>query len=265
MTIHKPTNFIEAYRAKALSKDINELTGRTGRPDLTRFVIHQMVSNISFKADSIVVDIGCGDGLFLQKAVENGVDGFKGRLIGILPTKEEVCRVREHLLNTSNKLISIESGLLDNTNLPGEFADVVVSNGTFCFLQNEENVNDALLEIKRIAKSGGVVFIGELPDSDEMAGRNYGGSITAWLFWVLKNQGANQFIVRLKQTLIGLFGGEPFVISPKNILFMRPHEFIKLLESNGFKMLKYYKHKEIDSEGKVYDSATRWDYLVCKI
>jgi hypothetical protein len=44
MAIHKAANLIEVYRAKAKSKDINELTGRIGRPDLTRFVTKNIIA-----------------------------------------------------------------------------------------------------------------------------------------------------------------------------------------------------------------------------
>ena len=102
MAIHKTKNLVETYRAKAGAKDINELTGRTGRPDLTRFVISQMIAKIPVNENMILVDIGCGDGLFLKKAAESGLDSYKGRLIGILPTKEEVIRVRNHLLEAGD-------------------------------------------------------------------------------------------------------------------------------------------------------------------
>ena len=134
MAIHKTKNLVETYRAKAGAKDINELTGRTGRPDLTRFVISQMIAKIPVNENMILVDIGCGDGLFLKKAAESGLDSYKGRLIGILPTKEEVIRVRNHLLEAGDnsggggQLISIELGLAEKTSLPNNFADVVVCN-----------------------------------------------------------------------------------------------------------------------------------------
>ncbi len=99
MTIYKPKSYIEAYRLKAKSKDINELTGRSGRTDLTKFIVNQILSKIKLNPDTVLVDIGCGDGMLLQKANQRGIDANIGKLEGILPTEEEVTRVKEYLLN----------------------------------------------------------------------------------------------------------------------------------------------------------------------
>lgn len=269
MTIIKTKDFVETYRAKAGSKDINELTGRTGRPDLTRFVIQQMVSKIPVAENSILVDIGCGDGLFLKEIGKMKLDSYKGRLIGILPTKEEVTRVRNHMLNddeVSRQLISIELGLAEKTNLPDNFADVVVCNGVLLGAgQTIENTKAALTEFYRITKVGGCIFIGEMPDTNEMAGKTYNDSIVSWLYWVWKNQGAAQFWIRLKQTLTALFSNEPFIIYPKNMFFMPPNEFIALLSAHGIDVIEHYRHKEIDTTKNIYESKTRWNYIGIKI
>ena len=86
MTIIKTSNLVEAYKAKAKSKDINELIGRTGRPDLIKFVINQMIKNIKVAENFTLVDIGCGDGMFLQMASQ----------VARLPKYNEVCNGTEN-------------------------------------------------------------------------------------------------------------------------------------------------------------------------
>ena len=103
-----------------------------------------------------------------------------------------------------------------------------------------------------------------MADTDEISGKNYGDSITAWLIWVLKNQGLKQFMIRLKQTMSSLFSKEPFIIMPKTMFYMSPQQFITLLDSHDFKVLEHYKHKIIDTEGNVSESQTRWNYLAYK-
>lgn len=268
MTIHKPTSLVEVYRAKANAKDINELTGRTGRADLTEFVASQMASKISVNANTILVDVGCGDGLFLLKCADCGLNSYEGRLIGILPTSEEVSRVRDHLLNDTNKsrhIISIELGLAEKTNLPNNYCDILVCNGVLHGAgQTTANVKLSLDEFHRVTKPGGKVFVGEMPDTDELAGKDYGSSITKWLIWVLKNQGFQSFWTRFKQTVPALFGSEPFVIAPKSMIYMPPIEFIELLNQHGFEVAEHYRHKEIDSAGRVFESETRWNYEAIK-
>ncbi|QGM44926.1 class I SAM-dependent methyltransferase [Methylocystis heyeri] len=269
MAIYKAANLIEVYRAKSKSKDINELTGRTGRPDLTRFVTRNIIAKLPLNESSCVVDVGCGHGLLLHYAAEMGVNPYKGRLIGILPTKEEVSRVRAHLLDdpaVRSGLISIELGTAERTGLPDGFADVAVCNSVIHGAgRSLEDAKAALAEFNRILKPGCVLFLGELPDSDEFAGRNCGDSITGWLFYVLKNQGLDAFLARLKQVALALVGEEPFVVAPKKLFYSPPGEFIDLARQFGFEPIEHYRHVEIHQDAGEGESATRWDYLLRKI
>lgn len=263
MTIHRVANYEEEYRLRGLSNDVNQLTGRT-RPALTEFVSDRIIDKVELKPGSVVVDIGCGSGLVLQKAAEKGVHGNQGRLIGILPTAEEAQCLRQHLVSAGKDFISVQVGRLNRTGLSDGLADVVVSNGVFILLDNKEAAIEALLEIKRIAKPRCYVFIGELPDRDEMAGRAYGNSICAWLLWVLRNRGLKAFIASCRQTLRALFTKEPFVISTKKVFYCDPQDFKNLLDAHGFSVLECYRHREIDADGNIHESASRWNFLARK-
>lgn len=263
MTIYKPANYEEEYRLRARSNDVNQLTGRT-RPLLTDFVNGRIIDKVELKPDSVVVDIGCGNGSFLQQAAENGVDGSRGKLIGILPTEDEVRALSRHLASVGKGFISVQVGRLERTGLSDGLADVVVSNGVFILLDNKEAAIKALLEIKRIAKQDSYVFIGEVPDRDEMAGRTYGNSISAWLLWVLRNRGLQAFAAGCRQVLKALLTDEPFIIGTKKVFHCDPQEFKNLLDAHGFNVLEYYRHEEIDAEGKLHESATRWNFLARK-
>ena len=118
MPIVKCDNFIDVYRHKAGSKDINDLSGRTGRPDLTQFVSRQIVAELHLEKTDVLVDIGCGDGTLLRLAAET-----VGAGIGILPTEEEVNRVRAEL--GSIPTIQIQQGLVQHTSLDAAVADKV--------------------------------------------------------------------------------------------------------------------------------------------
>jgi SAM-dependent methyltransferase len=263
MTIHRAPNYQEEYRIRARSNDAHQLTGRT-RPSLTEFVNDQITGKVELKPGSVVVDIGCGNGAFLQKAANKGVQTNGGRLIGILPTEEEARRLRQHLNAAGKDVISIQVGRLGGTGLSDGIADVVVSNSVFILLDNKEAAIEALLEIKRIAKPGCTVFIGELPDRDEMAGRTYGNSISAWLLWVLRNRGLKAFIASCRQTLKALLTKEPFIVSTKKVFHCDPQDFNNLLHAHGFNVLECYRHKEIDENGDIHESPTRWNFLARK-
>jgi SAM-dependent methyltransferase len=263
MTIHRVANYEEEYRLRALSNDVNQLTGRT-RPLLTEFVNDRIIDKLELKPGSVVVDIGCGNGSFLQKAAEKGVHANGGRLIGILPTEEEARSLRQYLADAGKGFISVQVGRLDRIGLNDGLADVVVSNSVFILLDNKEAAIEALLEIKRIAKPGCHVFIGELPDRNEMAGRAYGNSISAWLLWVLRNRGLKAFIASCREVLRALLTDEPFIISTKKVFHCDPQDFKNLLDGHGLSVLEYYRHKEIDANGNIHESATRWNFLARK-
>jgi ubiquinone/menaquinone biosynthesis C-methylase UbiE len=265
MTIYKSSDFLEVYRAKATSKHINELSGRTGRPDLTDFVSRDILNRLPLCSGSILVDVGCGNGRLLEFAAENKVDSFSGRLIGILPTIEEAARLRNHFLETlSCKLISIEVGEVTETNIPDNYADCVVCNGVLLLLQDEQRVRNAISEIARITKPGGTVYIGEIPSKDEMQDKSYDDSIIRWLIWTLKNQGFSNFIHRVRQVFSALTTSEPFIIAPKKVYFSSSNEFIILLENYNFQVINHFRHRLTDSEGSIIECSSRWSYECVK-
>ncbi|RTR39288.1 class I SAM-dependent methyltransferase [Shewanella canadensis] len=257
MSIIKVKTKLDEYRYRAKSADINELSGRTNRSDITHFVNGEIAKRMEFKQGDIVVDIGCGDGTLLEIAESEGSFG-----IGILPSEEEVTRVRDRFLTNSDR-IKIEQGLASKTELPDEVANKVVCNGVF--LLDEEDVNLALKEISRITKPNSFVYIGELCFRDETEGKNYGDSILKWLLWVLWNQGGGEFLSRLKQTLRAIFTTEQMLILPKSHYYCTPEEFISRAKSFGLNINEHFPHKSISLNNEVIKSSSRQDYIFIKV
>jgi ubiquinone/menaquinone biosynthesis C-methylase UbiE len=252
MTIVRAPNFIEEYRARAQSSDVNEITGRTGRRDLTAFVTARVLERLSLCPSDTLVDVGCGDASLLANA-SAAVSG--GRFIGILPTAEELA-----LVQATRRLdgISIMIGLAEATGLPPGSADKVVCNSV---LHIVPDVAATLRELARIAKAGAVVFIGEVPKVDEKAGKRYGDSLTKWLIYVLRTRGISSFASKLRLVLRALLSSEPLVISPKTVFFIQPQAFIAMAERYGLRLIESFPHPEITSAGTIYESPTRVDYL----
>ncbi len=153
---------------------------------------------------------------------------------------------------------------MDKTNISDNYADIVVCNGVLIYAETVEKAIASVKELYRVTKKGGLVYIGEMPDSEEFEGRNYGDSIFEWLFWTIKNQGFMQFWFRVKQLGSVFVKNEPFIISPKKMFSIPPFEFIEILNSYGFQVKEYYKHKMIDIDGNEFDSKTRWNYIAVK-
>jgi len=59
---------VDVYRHKAKSTDLNELSGRTGRPDVTQYVAKKILEDIDLRPGMRLVDPGCGDASSLKEA-----------------------------------------------------------------------------------------------------------------------------------------------------------------------------------------------------
>jgi SAM-dependent methyltransferase len=256
MPIVKCKNYVEVYETKAKSRDPNELSGRTGRPDLTRFICKSIIRKLSVNSADVLIDIGCGNGALLKL-----ISGIVFKAIGVLPTNTEIERVRDLLGDVPN--IQIRKGLAQSTELPSQLADKVVINGVFIFLTNPQ-VDDAFKEIARILKPNGLVFIGEVPCMNELEERRYGDSISLWLWWVLQTQGIASFLARLRQTTIALLSSEPLIIAPKTHFFSEPSRLIERAKNFGLILKAHFHHREIMSTGEENDSMSRWDYIFQK-
>jgi ubiquinone/menaquinone biosynthesis C-methylase UbiE len=264
MSIHRPKDHVEVYRIKAMAADIHEMSGRTGRPDLTAFVSHQILRALDLRAGQTVVDVGCGDGSLLRLICREAGPLASHSLTGILPTAEEVERLQSEL-RASWPGLSILQGLATSIPLPEETADRVVLNGVLLLLKDEQEVLLCLRELYRICKSGGQVFLGEVPDVDELTKRPYRDSITAWLWWVLRTQGAKEFFRRSRQVLRSFFGvANPFIIVPKRLFSSPPEHMRTLLELVGFADVSVSRHMEVQPDGQVMPSPTRWNYTMRK-
>lgn len=258
MTIFKVRDRREEYRIRARSLDVHELNGRSGRQYLTEFVIGRILTVLRPTGRECIVDIGCGDGRFLR---EVPVDP-EGRLIGVLPSPEEVARLEGDLSEDERRRIDVMLGEAAATGLSAGVADLVVFNGVIINLE-DPYVDEALREISRILKPGGTAFIGEMPERSELANVDYGDSITAWLWWVLRKRGPRAFARDAGRTLKCLVTKEPFIIVPKSHWFCDVDEFGTRLLAAGLRTEWRERHQEITIGGEVVVHPTRWDF-VCR-
>lgn len=252
MAIIKVNSRLDEYKHRAKSNDINELSGRTNRSDVTLFVAQQIFNNLDLQPDDIFVDIGCGDGTLLEISKNIISSGT-----GVLPNNEEVSRVTNRFKNSN---ISIIQGFSNATGLKNDNYTKIASNSVFLLL-NEDIVDKTLEEIYRISKPNALVFIGELPLYNEVEGKDYGNSIIKWLIWTYKNEGIKRFFYRLKQTINAVFSKEPFLVAPKEQYFVSKDDFIKQAENFGFELVDTFRHTTITEDKKLVQSPSRQDYI----
>lgn len=255
MTVIRCRTHIEAYQHKARSSHLHELSGRTGRPDLTAFINQHIIQVLALKPTDCLVDIGCGAGTLLQFAAPLIPNG---KYIGLAPTPEEVKRLQATHSSTAQG--TFQQGFAQRLPLPDACADKVVCNGVILLLPPDE-VNSALEEIRRIAKPQALVWLGEIPQINELADRNYGDSLLHWLWWVLKHQGIAAFYRRARQTLRGLLTPEPLIISPKTLFYEPEAAFIARVQQTGLSLEYSRIHAEITPAGEPCLSTSRMDYL----
>ncbi len=265
MTIFKSRNSVEEYKYRTLSKDLNEISGRTGREEITKFVNKKILKIINKIApeNCNLIDVGCGDGTLVKLSSKESK--YK-KIAGISPNQEEVDLITKSLkLNKFDPRIEIKKGLSHDIPYEDNIFDFVVINGVLLILDNEQTLIDSLIEIKRIMKLDSFVLIGEMPFVNEFSDAKYGDSISKWLFHVLRKKGIAEFIRRSKQVIRSLITNEPFLIVRKKVLFYKKEEFTNLIEKIGFELVFAKIHKEIDNNGEEYESETRYNYLFKKI
>ena len=257
MPIIKLKSKIEEYKIRASQSDINEMSGRTKNPSLTKYILKNIAKEVKNISGNIV-DIGCGDCSLYKILKENNHN--ISNYIGIVPTHEEYKRLSEEMASFK-QIVEIKKGFSDSLPISKNTADLVIINGVILILKNKEEVLRTIKEIKRICKKGAVIFIGEVPFVDEMKNIKYSDSIFAWLIYVLHNNGLKMFIRKIIYLIKCILTKEIFMITTKKIIYFEVEEFIKILNENGFKVIKSFPHKEIDPNGNKLLSKTRYNYL----
>lgn len=266
MTILKANSLKEAYKFRSYAKNINELNGRGDLTYLTDFIAANIAKNLKIKFNDTIVDIGCGDCSFFKELSKIYPDISNCNLIGILPNPEEIINVQEHIKKNSllNDLrIDLRIGNLEKLNFEEESADLVVLNSVLHgVVKNLSEAIKIFIEIKYLLKNGGTLYLGEVPEIDELGSRNYNSdSIVGWLIWVFKNRGQRAFFKNLLKVTRCLFTKEPFIIEPKNRFFVKPNDLVKQMQYLGFKCIKKAPHQQIDQKGNISISKSRWNYL----
>jgi SAM-dependent methyltransferase len=167
------------------------------------------------KSGDTVVDLGSGAGndCFIARAET----GAKGKVIGIDFTPEMVGRARKNAEKMGFDNVLFFEGEIDKNPLEDAIADVVVSNCVFNLIPNRHK---AFEETFRIIKPGGhfsisdVIIVGEIPAELREEAELYAGCVS----------GA-----------------------------MEKSDYLKIIESVGFKNIKIQKEKAIQIPENVLD------------
>ena len=270
MAIYRAKDYIDAYRIRAMSPDINDLSGRDGRPDITQHVSSLIADELSFAPADVIADIGCGDGTLLKIALARGVPA--GQLTGILPTDEEVQRVNAKLRRDTPGLTAdiAKVGFATATSLSDASIGKCICNGVLLLLPDQETAKASLRELARITQQGGLILVGEVPDIDEGAQSNPDGAQTgdaaapkrAWR--VYRDLGFVEVVRRIRNRIAVTFDRRVHLVSPPTTFWISPQELEKAGVSVGLSLLRKYRSPLLSESGQPIDNERRWNYVFRK-
>lgn len=262
MPIIKIRSSQEKYRSIAKNHiDPHQLNGRGDNKKYTEMRMNYILKNITNfrKTYDNVIDIGCGDGNLLKKFSK-----IAKSCIGILPSLEEKKIVEKLVKPFSN--IKIIHGLSNKTSVIDNSADLVICNSVLHGIGfNKSIVEESLKEFYKKIKKGGILYVGEIPNKNEMEGRNYGISFFKYLIWATKNRGLFFAFEQLKEYFFCLFSKKGYTIQPPEQYYCSKSLFVDLLEKNNYKVVAIYDF--MSNEEKTHariDLKTRLDYLCIK-
>ena len=121
-----------------------------GHWDLTTWGLKRM----SIKADSVILDVGCGGGKTISRLARRAV---QGKVYGIDYSADMVDfskHVNKKLIATNR--VEIVQGTVEKTGFKDNFFDLVTAIETYYFWAD---LAQAFIELKRILKKGGLLLI----------------------------------------------------------------------------------------------------------
>lgn len=111
----------------------------------------------SINSGDIVVDVGSGAGF--DSLIASRLVGSSGRVIGFDMTSEMLKKARAGAAAMGASNVEFREGLAESLPLPGNFADVVISNGVLNLTLDK---TETLREWFRILKPGGRLQAGDI-------------------------------------------------------------------------------------------------------
>jgi SAM-dependent methyltransferase len=255
MPILRISNYIDYYRLLAASSDNHEMSGRGSDVAATQFANSRILEALELTADDRLLDIGCGDGTLLEAA-----KGAKKRL-GVVPTEEEKSKLQRALpditfLTGTAQQIPLESGSVSR----------IVCNSVLILLPSEDAVRTALNEIARVASQGAIVFLGEIPEADELWHfRKYSGnSVVGFLIHELSRKGFRAFLSAGRSVAAALLRRQMLVLNSAKLFHSPPERFSGMGAEYGLLPMRHFKYLQLDKSGRIVESALRYNYVFRK-
>jgi ubiquinone/menaquinone biosynthesis C-methylase UbiE len=254
----KRVRHIELYRERAALEDAHLLTGRGEARAHTDFVNRNVLAHLTLAPHIRMLDIGCGDGGLLALAAPHIADG-----LGILPTEEERRRLQSsaHPAN-----ISYDVGLSTSLPAPDRSFDIVVMNSVLHILSSLSEATASFAEIGRVARLGGLIWIGEAVCSDNDANRKTyaGSSAIGYIQHAAKRRGWRGAKRAVKEVAKAALLGKPIELKMPQLITSESW-IEKTAAAHGMETVSSEVHYGLDKSGQPQPSDCRRDFLLRKL
>ena len=254
MTLIRKNAVVERHRKFAKEKELSFMGDRSRKR--TDFLNKEISIIINPQPGDIVIDIGCGDAsllaLFSRKVK---------MCYGTASTDEEIERLKQEYIN--NKKMEFFKWFDQPLPFKDSSATKIVCNAVLFYFEKQK-ASEILKEINRVSKKSAVIFIGEIPDVDESDHTEHGDSILEVGINKLRKGKLVDFIRFSWRILKAIFTDYLFYLMPKGALVLKPDEFIDLATKSGLTISYYKKHIDMRESGEIFESPTRWDYILLK-
>lgn len=222
-------NRVEEYelRARYLKED-HLLAGR-GRKE-TEFKIRRLLKFLQVMPQDRVLDIGPGNGLLFELIHRQVSECY-----GVDPSEAMVERLRKKFASISN--VRFQVALASRLPFSDRMFDKVVLSDVISYMENEEEVRKSLAEVKRVAKIGARVYIGDVPFVDEHEIPQRRKTIREWLGRKMHEGGVPEVIssarLQFTRAVRRMFNLEPVLVQSVHGLYFSDEYFLKICKENN--------------------------------
>lgn len=215
--------------------------------ETTRRKLERLANALPLQPDARILDVGPGDAT-LFRLIASRV----GSCTGVDPSANAVEKLRDLCRDQSN--VAFEQGTAEAIPATDGAFDVVVVNSVLQILPGVEELRLALVELVRVCRPGGVIFVGELPFRSELDRGLFVHQSRKIREYGLRNYLRLVFHVYLRP----LLRGEPLLLYPataaRALGHVDPAQLEALCAPLGVKV-ECRRHRELARE-----SLTRNDY-----
>lgn len=265
MPIYKVSSSREKYRKLAIQGDLSRLSGRDKPLETKRraLLIKDNLSRLNVKKNSLVLDMGCGDGTLLRE-----LSSRFGICVGAVPSEEEKNLLARAFCDWENILFLRGKSEEPLSELPGQTADLIVCNSVLHGNGfDASSVAKSLGAFSVMQEKGQVLYLGEIPVRNEFEGRDYGLSFRRYLVWCLKTGRLWRLTQNFFMYLHSSITENVYIIQGTSGFHSVPDDFIPLVESFGYQYVSAHDSASNDlltAGDTKKENIDRVDYIFIK-